>query len=69
MGEQAAHVPRIVVKVGCRYEVLYRDAVGEVTERVIVVREKRGGYIFAFCELKNEGRCFLRSRILKIKPL
>jgi len=48
MGEQAAHVPRIIVKVGCRYEVLYRDGwVRLMSVLLLSVRRGEGTYLLS----------------------
>ncbi|KKI93330.1 hypothetical protein WQ54_03580 [Bacillus sp. SA1-12] len=50
-------------------EIIYISNAGEITLRTIIVKEINGGYIKAFCLLKQQPRLFSRSNILSASKL
>lgn len=49
--------------------ILYRDKSGSITDRVVVTYNVENGVLYGFCQLRQENRTFILSRILLAEPL
>jgi predicted DNA-binding transcriptional regulator YafY len=61
-----ASTVREMVAVGKVYLMVYSDASGEITERLVTVEFANGTLFAGTCHLRNARRCFCYDRVLAI---
>jgi predicted DNA-binding transcriptional regulator YafY len=61
-----ASTVREIVEVGKTYLLVYTDAAGEISERLVTVEFTNGTLFAGTCHLRNARRCFCYDRVLGI---